>query len=99
MPLTCNDPTILTLRRALDSQAVSLKVRELSAHDIVELILSNLPNDCVKLVSVPALGTGPADGLSVSFNCDFYRYVAFAAEYWINLVQGGPPLRPRPERC
>jgi len=81
MELLADDPTILALRRALDSHVGSVgDAAKHSPNLLVDLIFSCLPRDIVHPVFLPAEGTG-APCVAVSSNPDFNRYGAFAAAY------------------
>jgi hypothetical protein len=98
MSLTCNDPTILALRRALDREAAALNAGECTPDHLVKAIFGCLPSDIFHPVFLPADGTS-SPYLAISFKPAFRRYVTFAAEYWADLVQGRPPLRRHTEQC
>jgi hypothetical protein len=88
--LVAEDPTILALRRALDSHAAAFEAGD-SSHQLVDVIAGCLPVDISNAVFLPADGArGPH--LAISFKPSFRRYVTFAAEYWAAIVHGNTPV-------
>ena len=84
------DPTILSLRRALDRKAAAVEAGKDSPDGLVSVILSCLPHDVINPVLSAADGTS-SPGLAIAFKPAFRRYVTFAAEYWASLVHGSSP--------
>ena len=93
-----SDPTILSLRRALDRHAASGETRENAADGLVSVILSCLPLDICNTVFLPADGTHGRH-LAIAFEPAFRRYVTFAAEYWVGLAHRFPSLRASDIQC
>jgi hypothetical protein len=89
---SASDPTILALRRVLDSHAAAIaNARGQSADHLIDVIFACLPNNLVDPVLLPADGTGDQN-LGIRFSADFDRYVTFAAEYWASLGHRFPSL-------
>jgi hypothetical protein len=89
--LVADDPTILALRRALDSHTAAFEVGD-EPCNLVDVIAGCLPNDLVHPILTPADGASPP-GLAISFDPGFDRYVTFAAEYWASLAHRFPSLK------
>lgn len=85
-----SDPTILALRRIIDGYAASgiPDPGERLPNHLVEAMFRSLPLDICDTVFLPANGTG-SPHLALAFKPEFRRYVAFAAEYWLNVVTHG----------
>ena len=88
MSISASDPTIDSLRRALDRHyAAAMESREHVPNGLVGAILGCLPPDIFNCIFLPAdVARGPH--LAITFKSAFRRYVTFAAEYWADLVLG-----------
>jgi hypothetical protein len=79
------DPTIIALRRALDSEASGLNPGENLPEGLISKIFACLPKNLVHSVFLPADGTH-SPCVAIAFKPSFEDYITFAAEYWANLV-------------
>lgn len=83
--IVSSDPTVLSLRRALDRHYATAKAREDASDGLISVIFGCLTRDTFDTVFLPADGTrGPH--LAITFKPMFRAYVTFAAEYWASLI-------------
>lgn len=84
--LVSDDPSISALRRLLDAHYASLPdPGKCGADELVRVIFGGLPLDIFDAVFLPANGTG-SPHLALAFKPAFRGYVAFATEYWLNII-------------
>jgi hypothetical protein len=72
------DETIAALRRVLG---------RLFPHNLIQEILGCLLDGVFRAVAGPATGADNR-GMALRINALVYRYVAYAAQYWVSLVLG-----------
>lgn len=82
--MSTEDETKAALRRVCDRYAGAAALGQTLPHELVHEVFASLPRGV--LTAVPNSALGAENNIALNVSPTFYRYVAYAAEYWSGLL-------------